>query len=61
MRLKITYLSKVIVELHNMLILQEKRGIENPLGWKLLVQFKREMRILLGLDNENVKKALRLL
>ena len=61
MRLKITGLSKVIVELHNMLILQEKKGFYNQLGWQLLVSFKREMRVLLGLDNENVKRALRLL
>ena len=61
MRLKITGLSKVVVELHNLLILQGKIGISNQLGWELLQSFKLEMRIMLGLDNDNVKKALRLL
>tara|TARA_R110000772_G_scaffold267971_3_gene393551 strand:+ start:694 stop:879 length:186 start_codon:yes stop_codon:yes gene_type:complete len=58
MRLKITGLSRVIVELHNLLILQGKKGIENPIGHQLLSEFRLELFALLALDNPNVKKAL---
>jgi hypothetical protein len=43
MRHKITNLSKVIVELHNLLIKQGKKGIANPLGQRLLADFRREL------------------
>ncbi len=61
MRLKITGLAYVIVELNRLLTSQAKRGQGNPLGNKLLGEFKSEMTALLGLDNENVKAALRLI
>jgi hypothetical protein len=61
MRLKITGLAYVIVELNKLLIIQGKKGIDNRLGHKLLTSFKGEMTALLGLDNENVKAALRLI
>jgi len=60
MRLKITGLSRVIVELHNMLILQGKRGILNPIGHRLLGDFRRELYALLALDNDMVRKALKI-
>jgi RNA polymerase-interacting CarD/CdnL/TRCF family regulator len=61
MRLKITGLAYVIIELHKALKKQEKKGIDNRLGHKLLTSFKLEMTTMLGLDNENVKAALRLI
>jgi hypothetical protein len=61
MRHKITNLSKVIVELHNLLKKQGKKGIANPLGQRLLADFRRELFVLLALDNDNVKAAIRLL
>ena len=61
MRLYITGLAKVILDLKRALERQEKFGKENPLGRKLLADFKREMWSALALDNSNVRAAIRLL
>ena len=61
MRLYITGLSKVILDLKRSLERQEKFGKENSLGKRLLSDFKREMWLALALDNSNVKAAIRLL
>ena len=61
MRLYITGLSKVILDLKKSLDRQEKFSRENPLGRKLLADFKREMWLALALDSKNVRAAIRLL
>lgn len=61
MRLYITGLAKVILDLKRSLERQEKLGEENPLGKRLLAQFMREMWLALALDNNNVKAVLRFL
>ena len=61
MRLYITGLAKVILDLKRSLDRQEKFSRENPLGKKLLSDFKREMWVALALDNSNVRAAIRLL
>lgn len=59
MRLYITGLAKVIIDLDRSLKRQKKFGRENPLGEKLLADFKRELFVALALDNSNVRAAIR--